>query len=455
MKYTAFLFALLMVVPIASAMAAYSLRIREFVFAALVFSTAFIDTIDINFMDRMWYSAPVRGFQFSFVDFFALILLFSTLLSARRERFRLFWPASLGLMLVYFVYCCLSVATSDPKLFGLFELSKILRGLVVFLAVAWHIRSERDVYILLTAVGAVLVYEGLLALLQRYVWGVFRVSGTFPHPNVLADYCGMLAPLCLAVAFSNARLLVRLFFAAAWALAGVAVILSISRMGTLAFVFGSLGVLLVALRTQLQLWKVASILMISVIGVGILYKGWDKLEARQQNEKSWNYGDPDGQRGRSGFYKRAGTMASRYPLGVGLNNWSWWVSANSEEFDLPFGRYASTDEPGDARHEVFAHSLYAMTLGELGWPGLFILTALWCQWFLMMGRFLFVRGSDILTLAGIGCFFAFTSVIANNITECSFRTQYQFIVFSVLLGSAVAIRHKQTMNYVQRRHITP
>src|SRR5712671_1173301 len=91
---------------------------------------------------REFYRGTTRGFEFSLVDILSISLLASLLL-VPRGRSRGYWPASLGLMLLFFCYACFNVGIADPKLFGLFELSKMLRGLTIFLAVAFYVRGER------------------------------------------------------------------------------------------------------------------------------------------------------------------------------------------------------------------------------------------------------------------------------------------------------------------------
>ena len=195
MKYIAFLTALVLFVPIGTLAAAYSRQVRVYVFGALVFATAFTDWFDINFLERWWYAGTTRGIEFSFVDLLAFTLLLSSLASLQRERGRLFWPAGLGPMLAYLVVGCVSVLISDPRLFGFFELTKLCRGIVIFLAVAWFVRTERDATVLVTALGGVLLCNGLFAVWQRYSGAMYRVSGTFPHENILGDYCVLVGPI--------------------------------------------------------------------------------------------------------------------------------------------------------------------------------------------------------------------------------------------------------------------
>jgi O-antigen ligase len=416
--------------------ASYSRRIRDLLFALMVFSTVFMEEIDINFMVRLWYRAPAQGFQFCITDFLAWTLLLSTLLSVQRERFRLFWPASLGLMLIFAGYCSLNVLISDPKLFGLFLLSVMLRGLLVFLAVAWYVRSGREVYILIYALGAVLVYEGSLTLWQRYILGIMRVSGTFPHPNVLANNCGMIAPVLLAVTLLQTNLLVRFFCALAWMLGGIAVVLSISRMGFALFAVGTGGVMLAGMGRQISLQKAALVLVLGAAASGMLFRGYDKFESRHA---AMTAAEEAGDRstGRSVYYEMAWKMAREHPFGVGLNNWSWSVSAAEGH------PYASTDSPGGGGGAIFPHTLWGQTLGELGWLGLFIFLALWFRWLALAGRNLFVRSPNLFSQVGIGCFCSIIVVALASLSSCNLYGQFMYLLFHVLIGLVAGVARIQ------------
>ena len=122
--------------------------------------TIFTNWCDITFIERWWYAGSTRGVEIAITDLLALVLFFSAFLTMHRKGARLFWPASLWLMLVYLGYGCLSVALSDPKLFGFFELTKLMRGLVIFLAISWYVRTNRDARILAIALSAALICEG-------------------------------------------------------------------------------------------------------------------------------------------------------------------------------------------------------------------------------------------------------------------------------------------------------
>ena len=435
MKYVIFLIGIIFLVPLGSIAAVYSRRIREFVFGCLVFATAFSNWYDINFVDRWWYAGSTRGIEISIVDLLTLILLLSSLATMRREGGRPFWPAGLGPMLAYFAVGCLSVLIFEPRLFGLFELTKLIRGVIVFLTVAWYVRTDRDAYALVIALGGALLCNGAYAVWQRYSGTMYRVQGTFPHENILGDYCVLAGPIVLAVGLSALHPVIRAYCIAASVSAAVATVLTISRMPSALFLASSVFVLGTAYGFRPNVRKVAMVLVLAILLLGIFYRGFDGLSERQQ--ASAEAADSGGE-GRSGHYRVGWKMALDHPFGVGLNNWGWyfheysrWAGADNAR------RYESTSAPGDGQ-ATQGHTLYGLTLGELGWLGLFVLLLYFARCLHISGRFFFMRNRDIWSRIGVGCFVGFLAEFIANGTEITFRNQQIFIIFNILLGFLVA-----------------
>src|SRR5689334_9883556 len=140
--------------------ACLSKRIRDLFFVLLVTLSPLIERLDLNYVSREWYRGTSRGFEVAILDIFSLSLLVSSILAPRRNDSRGFWPASFGFMLLYFVYACFNVAVSEPHLFSLFELFRMFRGLLLVLAVAFYVRSEREVRLFVLGLAILVCYEG-------------------------------------------------------------------------------------------------------------------------------------------------------------------------------------------------------------------------------------------------------------------------------------------------------
>ena len=164
----------------------FSKRARDIFFVIMIVLVPMTEDFDVNFVSRDFYRGTTRGIEFSCVDILSISLLLSTLLSPRKGQSRGYWPASFGLMLIFFAYACFNVAISDPHIFGYFELSKMIRGMTIFLAVAFYVRSERELRLFLYALACVICYEGYVALKQRLIYKMERVPGTVDDSNSLS-----------------------------------------------------------------------------------------------------------------------------------------------------------------------------------------------------------------------------------------------------------------------------
>lgn len=444
MKYFLFFSVLFLFVPFCALVTSYSNRIKELIFIVFIFSTAFINRYDINLIYRGWYRAPTRGLEVSFIDLLALILLIGFLIKSYRNRELFYWPASLGLMLAYLGYASLTIILFEPKLFGLLELFKMLRGLLAFLTIALYVRSDRDVRIFLIALGSVLLYLGYMAVMQRYFWGYFRVRGTFVHPSVLANYCTLVAPLILSVGLFYSRGFYQGFYILAWSAAFIATILTITRMGIVSIFILSGGVVLFSVIIQLNPKRIALAVGCGVLCLALFLRGYDRMLSRHIAMTELEAAGDAGA-GRKIYYEQAWEMAQAHPFGVGLNNYPWYANV---WWGIP---YASTSDPGDGTQQGLAHSAFAMTLSELGFPGIVLFLALWIRWLTLSGLFFFVRPPNFYTFIMIGCFFSIIGAALSAITEHNFRNQMFFIVFNIVLGFMVAVRQMHLQQSNQER----
>src|SRR4051812_47659434 len=103
----------------------FSKRLRDLFFVGMILLAPMTEDLDINFMSRDFYRGTTRGIEISLVDVLSISILISSVLFPRQGQRRCFWPASLGLMLIFFLYCCFNVAIAEPHIFGVFELSKM------------------------------------------------------------------------------------------------------------------------------------------------------------------------------------------------------------------------------------------------------------------------------------------------------------------------------------------
>lgn len=430
--------------------ACLSTRVRDLFFLLLVTLSPLIERLDLNYVSREWYRGTSRGFEVSILDILALSLLVSALLAPRRGESRGYWPPSFGFMLLFFFYACLNVGMAEPKLFALFELFRMFRGLLLVLAVAFYVRGERELRLFVVSLGIVVCYEGLLALKQRYLGGIHRVPGTVDESNSLSVLLCTTAPVMVAALTSELPKKLKLICACAIPLALVAEIMTISRAGVTIMSLVLFGATVSTIKFRLNPRMIAGTLVV-VLGVaGLAAKSWNTLSTRfGESSMEQEYGNKKNM-GRGYYIRMAKAIAAERFFGVGLNNWSYWVSNRfGPQHGYKFVPYKGTDrEPSDVvpsdsnvdeAQAAPAHNLGALTIGELGIPGLVLFSIVWLRWFQMGGSFLFKRNPDPLRRIAIGIFFGSWGMFLQCLTEWVFRHLPLYYTFHVMLGVLMSL----------------
>ena len=426
-------------------LATLSQRVRDVFFFLMVTLSAVTEYIDVNFASRDWYRGTTRGFEVSFVDVISLSVLAGMILRPRVGEKRWFWPASLGLMLVYFLFAALCVGVADPKIFGLFELSKMVRGLVMFLAAAMYLRSERELRVFILALGMAVCFEGFQAITQRYLHGVHRVYGTVDDSNSLSMYFCTTAPVFVAVITSAFPRYLKALGGAAIALAFVGVILTISRAGLIAIVMMLFCATIATMSYRITFQKLLITFVVMIGVTGAMAKAWKTVGARFAGDSLKNEYSAKHEQNRGYYIRIAMAIAEDSWLGVGPNNWSYLVSNKyGPKLGFHFIPYSSTDRAPsqivpagrniDDPQAAPAHSLAALTAGEMGVGGLALLTVLWLRWLLMGASFLWPRTPDPMRRIGVGIFFGMCGTFLQSLTEWVFHQTPIFFTFNILLG---------------------
>ena len=463
---------MLTALPMSIAVSCISQRARDAAFFLMVVGTVLTEKLQINFFSHYWYRGTTRGFEFTFVDILAIGVLAGTLLrppspsplsrhggrrglgrGVRSEFWRQyqaaprwFWPASLGLTVLYFFYGCFSVAISEPKIFGLFELSRVLRTIVIFLAAAWFVRSERELGLLALALSCAVCFEGALAIKQRILGGVYRVPGTLDDANSLSMYLCLAAPVLVAAAASDLPRSARYLSAVAIGFAAVGVLFTISRAGIPIFALVTLGATAFCVSWRVTPKKLAVTALICLGVAGLVFKSWNLLKYRYSQATLQQEFLEEDTKGRGLYLRQAKAILEDRFFGVGLNNWSYWVS---KDYGGRLGEHYENYDDLDYQptkdilpsfyYAAPAHNLVALTVGELGWPGLIIFALLWWRWFQMGARFLGRRSAAPLYRLGIGFFFGLCGVFLQSQTEWVFRQTQILFAFHIVAGALASL----------------
>jgi hypothetical protein len=290
-----------------------------------------------------------------------------------------------------------------------------------------------------------LTYEGLDAFYQRYHEGLYRVTGSLDHPNSLSIYLLMTAPIMVAAFNSTLPLWLRLGCIGALSVSVIGVVLTASRAAIPAYAIVVLGATFACISWKITIRKVAITTFIVLAVGGILLKSWDIVISRYHEASAEDeYGDKHkDNRGR--YLRLAAAIIHDKPLGVGLNNWSYWVSkkyarkigiTEYEDYDdIPESLLRSSVQfDWAAKYAAPAHNLGAITAGELGIPGLCLFALLGFRWFSMAGSFLLPRLADPLRRIPVGIFFGLCGVFLQSLTEWVFRQTQVMLSVYLLMG---------------------
>jgi hypothetical protein len=425
-------------------------RLRDLAFFFSVMGLAFAERLDVNFLSQWWYRGTTRGIELSFVDPFIFAVLFSCVVRPRPDGLaRIFWPKTLGLFLFYAAFCVFSVLTSDPKIFGVGELSKLFRGIAFFICGAYYLRTRREFLIMTIALALIAHIELLFSIRQRLTMNMDRVAGTLAHPNSLSMYICTLVPLLVAGATSTSSKLLRLLFWSALASTTLTEVLTLSRTGTVVYAFVTLGTIAFCCSWKFSFKKLAVITL--ALGFAGLTTGvmWPKLKERFLSATfEEEYLDINGEN--RGIYIRCMVLIleDRF-LGVGLNNWSYWVSKEygNRTGAFPYHDYDENVSEKDHKENLStfappAHSILVLTAGEMGYPGVAIFTVLWIAWMALGVRYLLPwrRAAEPNYRWGAALCICVVGMFLHSVTEWTYRQTTIHLTFNLALGGLVAMR---------------
>lgn len=437
---------LLISLSMATGLLCSSKRFRDIAFFLIVILTAVTERVDINFLSHYWYRGTTRGIEISLVDVLACSLLVSTLISKKKDNSVVYWPGSLAGMLLLLLYCSISVLTATPKIYGVFELSKLVRGIIIFLAAAFYLQNEKDYRKLATSASLVLIIEALFACKQRLLGGMYRVTGTLDHANSLSMYICMMTPFVIATEALLKSRIERLIRSLGILSGLICIFLTISRAGLPIFAMVCLASWIFTASKKITIPRLISGALAFVFVCIMLVKSWDSIRSRYgEATLGEEYGEENIE-GRGFYLRLSKSIIQEHPLGIGLNNWSYWVSkkygnqlgGNFEDYD-DLGQEPDKDELNSFRYAAPAHNLAALMLGEIGIPGFLVFGCLWLRWLSMPVKFFFKWRTHHFRYLALGIFFGFIGVALQSLTEWVFRQTTIFLMFHIFVGALASI----------------
>jgi O-antigen ligase len=435
-------------------LATFSQRVRDVFFFLMVTMSAMTERWDVNFFGREWYRGTTYGIEISIVDVLAVSVLVSMLLRPGQGARRWFLPAGMGIMVLFLLFSALCVVVADPRLYGYYALSKILRGIMIFLAAAFYVRGERELRLFLLALAAIVCYEGFLAIEQRYRFGIHRVFSDFNAANSLSMYCCMTAPVFVAALNSQLPRYLKAACVAAIGLATLSVVMTISRAGIVTFALVMVAVTIATVSWKLTARKLVITMLVLIAAVAVIAKSWETLGSRFTEASLEEEYENRHSQGRGYYIRVALAIVEENWFGVGPNNWSYWVSNKyGPRLGFKFAPYPGTDRmpkfevEADANVDdpqaAPAHNLAALTLGEMGYGGLVLMVLMWLRWFQMGAVFLWKRTPDPMRRVAVGVFFGTWGIFLQSITEWVFWQTAIYFTFHVMLGVLASLYYQR------------
>ncbi|MBU6399376.1 MAG: O-antigen ligase family protein, partial [Verrucomicrobia bacterium] len=209
-----------------------------------------------------------------------------------------------------------------------------------------------------------------------------------------------------------------------------------------------LGATLKCISLRFSFKKAAVALVIALGVTGLVAKYWVYMKARYEEASLEEEYFDESKQGRGYYLRLAHAIMEEHFLGIGLNNWSYWVSKRyGPREGYPYEDYddleytPSKEIASSIQYAAPAHNLEALTVGELGVPGLVIFCLLWLRWFWIGKRFLRGRSPAPMHRLGIGICFGIAGIFLQSLFEWVYRQTPIFLTFNVLLGVLASLDH--------------
>lgn len=420
--------------------------VKNILMALLCFSLCYPEALTVNFFSREIYRVATRGVEVGLIDIVALALFLIMVIQPRGQRFRWFPP----LTVIYGIYILIALISwtltpgnipvpaaaqniysssgtafytdFETSLYPLFEISKILRGGFIYLVVVNFLRDEESFRVVLGSLLMVVFVITAEALFDRYIRGFHRISATLGHPNSLGTFMSMLGTLMFGVALFRATFVSSSLYAMGTVAALVSVILTISRGALSAIVMGIWIDVSSLFHRYINLKNFTILFLGSLMVLGLFFVAADTITARFLGQQ-----DAISDIEYRGLYnEEAKGMARDHLFGVGPGNFSAYSWTK-------YAAQVGLQEPGTP-----AHNLWYLTLGEMGFPGLFAFILYWMRFYSIGLPSLFRRRTAFIYAVAVSATAATMIGHIQFMLQLSYRQNSIYMLTKILMGIVVA-----------------
>ncbi len=420
MKYALFSVAVLFGVPLGAMLVAISHKYARLLFMAMILIP--VANISIKFFPHEWYLGDARGISVDLSNLVALMLLGGLAISPRYRSLKLFPKNSWAFMLFMF-FGALSMINAYLPLFASFTFVQLLLAFMMYITVYNFLRQDpADLDLAATTFAVALLIQALVVFREKYIWGIYRVTGTFWHPNTLSIYVEMLLPILLAVLLFKPVKRNILYWAAI--VGGFFCVTSTFSRGGLVMLGGA-----VALVLGGSLWQKVTARKTVVIGILIAVALAGAVKASDSIIRRFNEAPAESGETRDNLNGAAREMAADHLFGVGLNNYYYAVSelrAYAKYFNL------------EAERAGVCHHIYNLFAAETGYPGLFAFLMLLFVFYWPAFKLALARPPTMYTTIGLGIFAGFTALHIHGLLEWIWRQLPITYLFFAICGVLIA-----------------
>jgi hypothetical protein len=371
------------------------------------------DPLTIDFMEQL-YRGESRSFEIAVLDLVAAALFVALPRTAHPAPYR-------ASRYTYLFFVAFSVSLAAVPLYSLFSLLNLVRAYFVLVVVARLAEDARLANALGRGLAIGVIYSLVVALEQRYVEGMFQVTGGFEHANSLGMAVNLIAPIALAVLFAGKG---DKLGAAAVASAAICVVLALSRGALLMFAFGAGLVIAGSLARRFTRRKIYVTVALGLVLFLVLAKSMDSIVERFITA-------PDASvEARDRFEGAAAAMLDDNFFGIGINQYSHVLENEG---------YADRFEMPEVDRDGLAHHIYWLAAAELGWFGL-----LAYLWLIAAPLYTAVRGAirfrhDVRGDVLLGCAAGMAAMHVHGLAEWIARQSSVMYLFWTVAGLAAGM----------------
>lgn len=271
---------------------------------------------------------------------------------------------------------------------------------------------------------------------------VFRIGALIGHPNLLVAYLAILLPIGIAQLFSKISTINKSWITFTLALGGAALVLTLSRMGWIAFAVAFVVLLCLTMYhpkigPRMLVVCIPPMLLLGLAGSGPIVK---RLTRSDSGAVDFRYE----------WMGVAWNIVKDNPvLGVGLNSFVF--------IQAPYTRYGGPTSMTEKFGENWpvVHNIYLLIWSEQGTIGLFLFMGLYVYLLLIGIRNLKYPEQEFLFLLNCGCICGILALMIDGMGSFFIRLPHCGRLFWIVAGLILAIHYWHQANSVDNLSARP